>query len=160
MRPNSPSALWDRVQVGAPNDCWPWTGTVRPNGYGSFSLNGRTVSTHRLAYRLATGVDPGRLVVRHRCDNPRCCNPAHLELGTFAQNTRDMHERGRWCDRKGSNHPLAKLSEQQVLEIRRRRMAGERGVYLAAVFVVSPPTITRLAKNKGWTHVQDEARAA
>jgi len=153
MKINVPTDLWKRVEMGGPDECWPWLGATTPNGYGIISINYRNRGTHRLAYELATGVAPGELFVCHTCDNPPCCNPAHLYLGTPKDNTRDMHERGRCRAPRGSQHHAAKLTEAAVLAIRRRRAAGERATDLAVEFAVSKPTITRVVKNEGWVHV-------
>jgi|1185.fasta_scaffold02358_2 hypothetical protein len=95
-----PERLWSNVEKDA-NGCWNWQGTRRRKGYGQISAEGRVVSTHRLAYRLAHGEIPDGMVVRHRCDNPPCINPDHLEVGTHADNSRDMVERGRMVNCKG-----------------------------------------------------------
>lgn len=75
--------------------CWLWTGAVR-NGYGIINDGKKIpVYAHRLSYRIANGEIPSGMVVRHRCDNPKCVNPDHLQTGTKKQNTKDMVERGR-----------------------------------------------------------------
>lgn len=79
-----------------PNGCWEWTGsTSRPGWHGRISVNHRLVMTHRVAYELWVGPIPEGLFVCHRCDNPPCCNPAHLFLGTTRDNMRDAAAKGR-----------------------------------------------------------------
>lgn len=73
--------------------CWEWSGCRDSAGYG-ITTGGE--QAHRVAYRMKTGHDAGKLCVLHRCDNPPCCNPAHLYEGTKGQNVRDAVERGRW----------------------------------------------------------------
>lgn len=97
--------FWTRVDVRGPDDCWNWTGPTK-RGYGHAAVNrhrqvpGRTriksVRANRVAYELHHGVelDPKQLVC-HSCDNPSCCNPAHLWLGTNADNIHDMLAKGR-----------------------------------------------------------------
>lgn len=92
---NRPEDLWKYVAVGAPDECWPWTAATRRRGYGIFTVNRRNFVAHRLAFQVATGIDPGELLVCHTCDNPPCCNPAHLFLGTNSDNMRDMVAKGR-----------------------------------------------------------------
>lgn len=86
-----------KVRRGA--GCWPWTGETNNKGYGRFAIyrgNRRVrLLAHRVAYKLAFGVDPGVLVLRHRCDNPPCCNPVDVVTGTQGDNMRDALERGR-----------------------------------------------------------------
>lgn len=93
-RPALAERLWGNVEKDA-NGCWNWRGARYRKGYGRISIDGRQVAAHRTAYRLAHGEIPDGLVVRHRCDNPPCINPDHLEVGTAADNSRDMVERGR-----------------------------------------------------------------
>lgn len=81
--------FWSRVDRGAPEICWPWLGGKLPKGYGMSHVKSNPVLAHRLAYVLAVGEIPLGLIVRHKCDNPPCCNPAHLELGTYQDNERD-----------------------------------------------------------------------
>lgn len=90
--------FWSKVDVGRPGICWPWQEKSRnEHGYGIFrpSKDSGAVKAHRYAWSLANGpINPG-VVIRHSCDNPPCCNPAHLSAGSQADNVRDMHERGR-----------------------------------------------------------------
>lgn len=91
-RPSATDRLWSKV-VKTPR-CWVWTASTR-NGYGIIRVDGRTEYAHRLAYLANMGPIPDGLVVRHTCDNRLCVRPNHLELGTKADNSRDMVERGR-----------------------------------------------------------------
>lgn len=78
--------------------CWPWTrGTTK--GYGRVKFNGRAVQTHRLAYSLFYGSIPNDLCVCHACDNPTCCNPFHLWVGTQTANNNDKILKGRHRNR-------------------------------------------------------------
>ena len=85
-----------------PEDCWIWLGNCPGGRHGHFSLSrNKTVKAHRWIYRLLHGEIPDGLVIRHKCDNPRCVNPRHLEIGTLSDNTRDAIVRRRWPDRRG-----------------------------------------------------------
>lgn len=144
--------LWARVAVGSADECWPWTGAVqRRSGHGTISVGGRgsgMEGTHRVAYRLTKGSIDG-LQIRHTCDNPPCCNPAHLIAGTHADNMRDMaiRERG-W---------KTKLTATQVLEIRRR--SSEPHADLANEFGVSKSNISMIITRQTWKHVHAESFA-
>lgn len=151
MTPNTVSGVWRRVLRGAPDECWPWIGHASP--YGLFWIEGKPYGAHRVAFQAATGIDPAGFLICHSCDNPPCCNPAHLFIGTGKDNTQDALSKGRLVFPRGSRHGQSKLIEDQVRAIRRRRAAGERGCRLAAEFGVSPPTITRIVKGYGWEHV-------
>jgi hypothetical protein len=87
--------LWLRVQTGDVDACWPWTGHRNELGYGAIQVGGRLLKVHRVAYQTTVGPIPAGLVVMHTCDNPPCCNPAHLRLGTVAENNADRHAKGR-----------------------------------------------------------------
>lgn len=151
---NAPEDLWRRVDVRTPDECWPWKGPGDKDGYGRMKIGDGTVRAHRVAWALGHGFDPGDALVLHRCDNPPCCNPAHLFLGTHTDNVRDMHSKDRWVDRKGSRHPLAKLTEESVAEIRHRRAAGETGRALAREFGVAESRISTLVRHpeRHWSH--------
>ncbi len=121
--------LWRRVPIGAPDACWEWPGATSDKGYGLITRGGRDrrhVRTHRVAYESAVGPVPAGLFVLHTCDNPPCCNPAHLFLGTSADNTDDMMRkgRGRLPGLKGQAHPRARLSDDDIAMMRARYHAG------------------------------------
>lgn len=88
--------FWRYVEKRGDDECWEWTGSRFAKGYGVFCLNKRDrIGAHRMSWTLTNGPIQGRLWVLHRCDNPPCCNPAHLFLGTPVDNVRDMHMKGR-----------------------------------------------------------------
>ena len=92
---------WDS-KVDKTDGCWLRKGALFKTGYGAFMLNGKAVYAHRFALELH-GVAPGKLFVMHSCDNPRCVNPAHLSVGTSADNTKDMMSKGRHAYQKWSD---------------------------------------------------------
>lgn len=97
--PHDPDLLgrfWSKVDIRGDDECWEWRAARDPkNGYGRFGIHPKTFGAHNLAWILtnAEDVEPG-LVVKHSCDNPPCCNPAHLSKGTVAENAREAVERG------------------------------------------------------------------
>lgn len=152
--PNRPADVWRYVQVGGPNECWLWTGATRRRGYGVFSVECRDYVAHRLVFQVATGTDPGDNYVCHKCDNPRCCNPAHLFLGTPTDNVRDMLAKGRARPPRGEQHHSAKLTIEQVRDIRRRRAAGEKLIDLSREFGVGDARLSVIVNHpeKAWRH--------
>ena len=130
---------------GGIDSCWPFTGARDPLGYGRISRTSYgEAMAHRFMYRLATGADPGEAVL-HECDNPPCCNPLHLTAGTRLQNNRQAWERG--LHPRGEDHPHARLSNQQVAEIRHRLQTGERQTHLAHEYGVTQGHISRIKNN-------------
>lgn len=155
-RPNLAERLWAKVdQSGGPDACWLWTGAVATKeGYGSIRLTGAKAGkamAHRVAYELTNGPIPEGRHVLHRCDNPPCCNPAHLWVGTQQDNMSDMKAKGRQS--RGERFPHSKLNADSVRLIRKLLTEGEPVVALARAFRVSPPVIRKLRDGKTWTHV-------
>lgn len=133
--------------------CWPWTGPVDRHGYGRVQMNGKSVGAYRVAWLLFRGEIPSGLHVLHNCNNPNCCNPDHLRLGTHAENMRDMAASGigrRPRFKRDGRPSAAKLSASDVIEIRQRLSAGERRADLAAEFGVTPSNISHISRNKSW----------
>lgn len=97
--------LWAKVQKAGPDECWPWIAAKYRKGYGHLNDLGRTKAAHRVAWELTNGAIPDGMFVCHHCDNPSCCNPAHLFLGSAKDNTLDMIRKGR--HRTGPNQPNA-----------------------------------------------------
>lgn len=83
----------------SPDDCWTWIGSTDKDGYGHFDSNSKTIAGHRASWIVHNGEIPNRLHVLHRCDNPPCCNPAHLFLGTHSDNMADGARKGRFPGR-------------------------------------------------------------
>lgn len=146
--------FWEKVDRRGPDECWLWTKATNEHGYGVMRPEGQrsgpTVRAHRVSLMLA-GVDIDGLVIRHSCDNPPCVNPAHLSVGTKADNSADMVSRDRHA--RGSRSGTSKLTERQVVEIRARCAAGELHRVLAVDYGVSRVTITNIVTRRTWRHV-------
>jgi hypothetical protein len=105
--------FWDRCDLsGGPDACWPWTGARTSWGYGNTRVDGKTVGTHRVAWQLTHGPIPAGMSVLHRCDNPPCCNPRHLFLGSPLDNKADSIAKGRDAHRSPF---LARIAELRRL---------------------------------------------
>lgn len=132
--------FWEKVDKNGPvvreelGPCWQWIAKAQLRGYGMFGTLDRTVPAHRFSWWLANG-DPGALCVCHKCDNRACVNPAHLFLGTNAENTRDMIAKGR--NPRGSRCNFTKkLTKEDVFAIRfahalgadKKKLASEYGI--------------------------------
>lgn len=144
--------FWPKVDRREPHECWPWTASTNPHGYGQIKVRDKLQRAHRVAYWLTHGVWPP--VVRHTCDNPPCCNPAHLLPGTQSENRQDMYDRGRASggrtSRRGADHPMAKLTQDDVAEIIRRRATGETYRSLGAAFGIAASQAYRIVVGQRW----------
>lgn len=88
--------FWTKVNIKNIEDCWEWNAfKTKKFGYGAFRLNGRMHNAHRISWLLSRGEIPAGICVLHKCDNPPCVNPAHLFLGTQADNVKDCKAKGR-----------------------------------------------------------------
>lgn len=129
--------------------CRNWIGPTDKHGYGKITVNNKPERAHRVAY--ATFVEPTRgLHVLHRCDNRRCINPAHLFLGTNADNTADRNAKGRQA--RGEGHARARLTAADVRAI---RGSGRRIADLAAEYGVGETAISNIIHRRSWKHVAD-----
>ncbi len=93
--PDQIASFWSRFPSRLPDDCWLWLSTVNYSGYGIIMINWQRLRAHRVAWEIARGPIPPGLFVLHQCDQRRCCNPAHLRLGTQQENLAEMRARGR-----------------------------------------------------------------
>lgn len=147
------------------NGCWVWMGSLLNTGYGQLRIGGKQLTAHRVSWTIHHGPIPEGMCVLHRCDHPPCVRPDHLFLGTIADNNADKKAKGRSaCGLKhgtvthpnfriGSKVWSAKLTEDQVLDIRRRGAMGEKQKNIAKEFNVKPTTICAILKTRSWKHV-------
>jgi hypothetical protein len=160
---HTPEGVFDRIQVAA-SGCWEWTGRRNWQGYGRYEIKNRVYAAHRVAWSVRNGPIPAGIFVCHRCDNPPCCNPDHLFLGTPEDNIRDAYQKGRLkqlhcpTERKarGSRITSAKLTERDVQTIRARRRAGASLRELSQQFGVCDATISVVSRGLLWRHVKED----
>jgi hypothetical protein len=155
--------FWARLPRGDTDACWPWPGATHPGGYGALNPSkwGET-RAHRMAWKLANDRDiPAGMLVCHRCDNPPCCNPAHLFLGTHGDNSRDRNAKGRAAPKVGELNGRALLTQDDVQEIRRVYRRGHKSragdprscVGLSRTYGVSEDAIRQIVKGRHWGHL-------
>jgi hypothetical protein len=94
-RPKKISGFWSKVKILSDNECWPWLRRKDRKGYGQLFFTRDNEKAHRVAFQVTNGPIPSGFCVLHHCDNPICCNPDHLFLGTQLDNIKDMAEKGR-----------------------------------------------------------------
>ena len=146
--------FWEKVGVRGEDECWEWKGDRHPFGYGRFNNGeGRIVNSHRYVMQITLGEIPDGMRVLHKCDNAPCVNPNHLYLGTAKQNTKDMKDRKRSTFGERNRH--AKLTEAQVLSIRKLRRGGVPYKELMRDFGVSVNTIRRVVYLETWAYLEE-----
>ena len=128
--------------------CWIWSAYKIPSGYGQLWCDGKNRRAHRVSYELHKGDIPEGVCVLHRCDTPSCVNPEHLFLGTHKDNVDDKVSKGRQA--RGSTNGNSKLTEDDIVIIKRRLAIGESHRSIAIDFNVSSTTITDINTGKIW----------
>ncbi len=172
--------FWAHVSFNH-DGCCPWVMKPLASGYGQFTIADQFYRAHAIARYLATGEWPGNLLTCHSCDNPLCCRPSHLWLGTHADNHRDRNNKGRQakgdnngsrlhpeclargdCNgsrryperlMRGESHHHAKLTSSQVQELRILKTAGHSAKKLAIKFGISSTHVHRLVRGELWGHI-------
>jgi len=154
--------FWKRIKTGNPDECWPWSGAHNEHGYGSVCKDGVLRKAHRVAWELTFGKIPEGKWVLHKCDNPPCCNPNHLYIGTIVENTKDAIERKRfrsgdqhWMKKHiGSANPNTKLKEETVrlvlLEASQKLLNANQ---ISKKFNIPRTTLRRIIDRVTWKHV-------
>lgn len=129
--------LRSRIELDA-NKCWIWCGSKTRDGYGVLGIGrGHQVRAHRASFAAYKGPIPSGAQVCHSCDVPLCINPDHLFLGTAKDNAVDMRRKGRGVNLKGEQHPLVRLSDKSIAEIRALRKDGFTLAYIGNKYGVS-----------------------
>lgn len=162
--------FWAKVSIKEDDNlCWEWMGSTNTRGYGHTEFNGVATAASRKAYMLHNNIilQDRKMLVCHSCDNPVCCNPKHLFLGTSKDNVRDMVKKGRGKGqyvagaikkyeeiRRGSKNHMAKISEKDVIKIRKLWRKKEMSLKeIAILFNMASATISQIANYKRWKHV-------
>ena len=142
-----------KVDRRGPDECWPWLKSQMNGGYGQFRVTvGQSPKrASRVAWELTHG-DAGELSVLHSCDNPPCCNPAHLFLGTVADNNADKLRKGRAnYNMDALVSRVRRLTDEQISDVRRCYAGGESCRSIAKRLGVSQTTVSRLIGGKHWS---------
>jgi len=144
--------FWSLVEKKSEADCWPWLGKLNQWGYGRFNKNGFCEQAHRTAYELIFNKSIKGLIAMHICDNPCCCNPSHILIGTHADNQADKVKKNRQA--KGEKVGTSLLTQEQVLEAR-EKYKTKNFTYkeLAQQYGVCKDTIQKAIRGIYWKHL-------
>lgn len=147
------------VQKHTPNlgRCWEWIGSkggpTKYHQYGSFWANGKLNKASRVSFYITFGKFKEHLFVLHKCDNPGCVRPSHLELGDQKKNMQDCLKRGRINNSKGSKCSWSKLTDKNIVEIRKLSCEGIGQSELGRRFGVSQTNIRDICRRRIWRHI-------
>lgn len=155
--------FWQKVDKKSDDGCWEWLGAKCSGGYGSFNQDGISISAHRMAWILTYGdipeienTDFRGTCVLHKCDNRKCVNPSHLFLGSADDNMKDMARKGRGKTREenGEHNPMSKLTNDDVLEMRKLYSTGNyRQLDLANIYNIKFQTVSNIVRRETWRHI-------
>ncbi len=139
-----------KVRQESAEGCWLWVASCFAAGYGQFGIDGKNWQAHRLSWTLFRGGIPDGICVCHHCDNPPCVNPAHLWLGTNADNTADRNRKGRAARNRGEAAGGVKLTDTIVLEVRRRVREGETQADVHRSMGLTRQQVSRIILRQRW----------
>lgn len=154
-------AFYKKIYWHTSQNCWLWLGPKSEGPYGRFTIKNALYSPHRVAFVLWNTAIPINMCVCHTCDNPRCVNPSHLFLGTTLDNVRDKIRKNRYSrvgNRgrvKGEKNGCAKLTEENIIQIRKLRKAGLTYKEIGQKFGISRTHTTRICCMRNWRHILD-----
>lgn len=148
--------FWSKVDIKCIDECWEWKGPKDKNGYGSAQLyQGERLKPHRIAFIISGGsFTEEKKFTCHSCDNPACCNPAHLWCGSPADNARDRENKGRGADWRGENGSGAILTNEKVFEI--RRLCQEKKLVqreIGVMYGITQSHVSSINTRRTWTHL-------
>lgn len=149
--------FWSKVKRQGNKECWLWLAGKGAGGYGCFSFQGRSIGAHQFSWKINHGEIPPGKAVLHKCDVRLCVNPHHLFLGTARDNVHDMLNKRR--NARGEKQGSAKLTTEQVLEIRRdyvRGITSQRS--FAEKFGVSTRMVSYVVAGRWWKHLTNKSK--
>lgn len=153
ISPKTSARFWAKVHKT--EQCWIWIAALfRETEYGAFSFNSRPISAHRFSWILHFEEIPKGLFVLHKCDCRRCVRPDHLFVGTQRDNMIDMRCKGRTFHPCGEDSGKARLTNEEVFEIRRlHSIEGMKAPQIARMFDTGERNVHHIINRQSWTHI-------
>lgn len=144
--------FWSKVNK-IEHGCWEWNGMIaHGNGYGTFHIKAWPYRAHRIVWMIVHNEDPAEFFILHKCHNKKCVNPAHLEKGTPAENSKDMTDAGRSA--KGSRNGWARITEELAMLIFKAQGSQRE---IAKQYGVTQKTVSDIKKKKAWAHIHNDS---
>lgn len=147
--------FWKKVCIKSKDECWEWVASIDTCGYGRFAFRKILLSAHRFAWTISFGKIPISMQVLHTCDNPSCCNPGHLFLGTHQDNMIDRNNKGRskGGSNKGEENPRSRFKVKDIFKIRKMLKKGYKQKEISLIFNTSQAVISGIKTKKYWRHL-------
>jgi len=139
--------LMDKVSPEPNSGCWLWAACTNKQGYGFLRVDGKNKYAHRLSYEFHCDEIEDGMLICHKCDNPSCVNPEHLFAGTRVENSQDMVKKGRGPVQDGEKNPSAKLTKDQVVEIK-SAVGSQRSI--AEKYGITQSNVSLIKRGKSW----------
>jgi hypothetical protein len=150
---NKADDFWKKVNILTEDECWEWMGRM-VGGYGAFDYMGKGKLAHRLSFQFTYNCDIGGEDVTHICNNPKCCNPKHLKLGTHKENMEYMVKCGRSFHPYGELSNNSKLTSADVIEIRRLSEVNHlSNMVISKLYNITRENIWNIVTRKTWRHI-------
>lgn len=149
---NKEERFWSKVERRTARECWPWIASRFHFGHGQVGIGGKHTTAHRIAWELTNGAIPDGLCVLHSCDNPPCCNPRHLFLGTRGDNAQDRKNKRRTPT--GEKNINAKLTETEVRAMFVMERAGYSISEIAAIVQTTYSNVQNILDGRRWSHLK------
>jgi len=146
--------FWKSVDIKGDNECWNWKQCCDTGGYGHFNSKRKMFLSHRFAYEDKIGSIPAGKLVCHKCDNPKCCNPSHLFIGSNRDNRQDASKKGRIT---GGGYKLTPAILSMVLDIRQLALSGISQQKIADKYKLSQAAVSMIINRRSYRDIKEDA---
>lgn len=145
---------WEKVDKKGIDECWNWLASINQDGYGNFTYHGKIINAHIMSCIIHKIEIPKGKEVTHICNNRKCQNPNHFKIDTHSNNLKYMVDTGRAVHPKGNECSFIKITENQVIEIKRRLLNGDMQKDIAKDYGISKQLVSSIKCGLCWRHVK------